>query len=30
MKAIVKVALNFIGNAQVFMLTQIQSAMSRK
>lgn len=30
MKAIVKVALNFIGNAQGFMLTQIQSAMSRK
>lgn len=30
MKAIVKVALNCIENAQAFMLTQIQSAMSRK
>lgn len=30
MKAIVKDALNFIGNVQDFMLTQIQSAMSRK
>ena len=30
MKAIVKVALNFIGNVQAFMLTQIQSAMLRK
>ena len=30
MKAIVKVALNFIGNVQVFILTQIQSATSRK
>ena len=30
MKAIVKVVLNFIGNAQAFMLIQIQSAMSKK
>lgn len=30
MKAIVKVALNFIGNVRGFMLTQIQSATSRK
>lgn len=30
MKAIVKDALTFIENVQVFMLTQIQSAMSRK
>ena len=30
MKVIVKDVLNFIGNVQVFMLTQIQSAMSRK
>jgi len=30
MKAIVKVVLGFIGNAQDFILTQIQSAMSRK
>lgn len=30
MKAIVKVALNSIGNAQDFMHTQIQSVMSRK
>ena len=30
MKAIVKDALNCIGNVQDFMPTQIQSAMSRK
>jgi len=30
MKVIVKVALSFIGNVQAFMLTKIQSAMSRK
>ena len=30
MKAIVKDVLNCIGNVQVFMLTQIQSAISRK
>ena len=30
MKAIVKVVLNFIGNVQGFMLTQIQSVMSGK
>jgi hypothetical protein len=30
MKVIVKVVQNFIGNAQAFMLIQIQSAMSIK
>lgn len=30
MKAIVKVALNFIGDVQVFITIQIQNAMLRK
>ena len=28
--AIVKIVQNFIGNAQAFMVTRIQSAMSKK